>query len=394
MIIYQIITYIFLFIILFIPDQGKNHLALVSAIGMLSISLLSIFVNNFWQNISRKDDVTIFFLLFIVASAISTFFSEDRNLSLVQLMFFIFCFVIFTSIRSVFPNHKQKELFVLGYLLFTIILSSISLYNTLIAQDIARTHGLSFMWIYYGHNHLSAILLFTIPVTFYFLWNNWKSKIFRYIFLLISGHILFAMYFTFARASMFSLFLATLFALIIFVKRKLTFKTIICVRIIVAVLLLLFGVLLTSTNNFTTKIPFRFDETNMRIIYWQQAIINFKSHFLFGSGLDTFNLKSHLPAYLKDKDYMRSSYVHNFFLQILSDAGILGFLTSIMLIFITLQRIVRKIIAKSTIVLSDKYLSIALFVGILASTINALVDFDWQIPTVFLIFWVIVGLIV
>ena len=128
-------------------------------------------------------------------------------------------------------------------------------------------------------------------------------------------------------------------------------------------------------------------EGSLRITYWQQAIKNFQKHPIFGSGLDTFrivNKREHKP-----KSIFGSYYAHKFFLQMLTDAGILGFLSSIGLIGSVLRQAIRKV--RSLKFEVRNYFYFALFIGILASTLMAMLDMGWQLPTVFLIFWVIAG---
>jgi O-antigen ligase len=118
-----------------------------------------------------------------------------------------------------------------------------------------------------------------------------------------------------------------------------------------------------------------------RLIYWQRAFDNFVQKPFTGSGLDTFNIVNKTRPF--------AYYAHNFFIQILSDSGIFGFLANTLLIGVIFWRAYNVVM-----IAMDKrkrlfYLSI--FVGVLSSTFLAAIDVDWHLPTVFLIFWIFAG---
>jgi O-antigen ligase len=116
-----------------------------------------------------------------------------------------------------------------------------------------------------------------------------------------------------------------------------------------------------------------------RFIYWQAAYDNFLKNPLAGTGLDTFG--EALTKYGNIGKAAHTRYAHNFFIQMLSDAGVFGFLTSIVLIISILWQAARR--ASET----RNFLYVAIFTGLLSSTFLAMIDFDWHVPTVFLFFW-------
>ena len=134
-----------------------------------------------------------------------------------------------------------------------------------------------------------------------------------------------------------------------------------------------------------------------RFIYWQNAIDNFIERPLFGSGLDTFRvINKESPRKAK----LGSFFTHNFFLQMLSDTGIFGFLSGIALIGSILWSVFKKISqpfgsaqGKRPTANGQRLLTIAFWAGLLASTLNSMIDFDWQLPTVFLLYWIFAGLL-
>src|SRR3989344_85612 len=111
---YQFLTILLIFPLLFLPEQFVA-IPVKILIGIFSIFLLPIFYKEFILDIKIKFLPTIFFLVFIFATAITTTFSIDYDKSIMQFYIFFCFFVVFVSIRSIFPTFKSKELFVTCY---------------------------------------------------------------------------------------------------------------------------------------------------------------------------------------------------------------------------------------------------------------------------------------
>lgn len=385
MIIYQLLSILLPTMLLFFPVQIDMRINF--AIILFAVSLLPMAIENIYQDLRKKNPVTIFFILFLVSSLISTIFSIDQNRSIVQFFLYLSCFIIFVSIRSVFSTFKSKLLFVNCYLFITTALSLISLYHTLILHYVNRAReGVSFMWIYFGHNHLSALLIFAIPISLYLLKEYWHRKIINVLLLVHCYLLIITLFLTFSRASAISLVIACTF--ITFFLRLLPKQKNFILLPICFVLILVFSFITINAKQIGIRKP---DFLNpARVVYWKTAIKNGVSHPLFGTGLDTFRHLSYKPPL----HALKTDFAHNFFLQILSDTGVFGFLASIGLIGSLLWQSMKKLKAQNKkLKVEERYLFLALFVGLLASTLNTMVDFDWQISTVFLIFWIFAGLL-
>jgi len=358
------------------------------AIIGFAILTFPLFFKNVKEDIKSGNITTIFFILFLIACSFSTIFSIDQDRSIPQLLLYYAYFIIFTSIRSIFPTLRSKEVLTFLFLLLTSILSVISLYHTLILKYVNRaSEGVSFMWVYFGHNHLAALLIFALPLSVYFLKKYWHKK-YAPVLLLTAYFLLFTLFLTFSRASLISLISACAF--IIFFFRFVPKQKIPLFFIIGS-----FGLLLSFITPIAKQVGVTKPDvlSSARPVYWKTAIVNGLSHPITGTGLDTFR---HL-SYNTSSRVLKADYAHNFFLQILSDTGILGFLSSIGLIGSVLWKAARRVFEirnlKFEIRNSQKALLLAFWVGLLASTLNTIVDFDWQLPTVFLVFWLFAGLL-
>lgn len=385
--VYQLLTILLIFSLPFFPKQyveASLQSLIAIFIVLFSICLLPIFFRALLDDIKRKFIPTFCFLVFLIPLTIATIFSIDREQSIFQLRLFLSYFVIFVSSRVIFPNLRSKDLLAGLYLLLVSCLSFISLYNTLVRHLVNREET-SFLWIYYGHNHLSSLLIFAIPLCLYFLFIHWKdSKVLPLILATFSLFVI-SLLFTFSIGAMISLALSLSFAVLFFWK-TLPLKKVYFIVFFIVAFLGISSLYLFSTNKGIKTINLRknpYTNVSHRFIYWQRAFDNFVNRPLTGSGLDTFHIaNSQTPPF--------SRYTHNFFIQMLTDSGIFGFLGSLALIGAVFWHGYNTI--KTTLSKRKRLFYLSLFVGVLASTMFATIDIDWHLPTVFLFFWIFASL--
>lgn len=386
---YQLLTLLLIFTLPFFPNQfvdarTQQSLPLIAFfILLLCISLLPIFFRAFLHDVKRKFIPTIFFLVFLIPLTIATIFSIDKQQSVLQLLLFFSYFVIFVSIPAVFQSFRSKELFTACYLLLTACLSFISLYNTLIRHYVNR-QNLSFLWIYFGHNHLSTLLIFAIPLCLYALSIYWEKSRLRLIFLAIIFILLASLLFTFSIGSMFVLALSFLVIWLMF-NKTLPLKKSFLMVFAVLTLFALGSFSFFSIHKGLKTLNLRKDpnhNVSVRLIYWQKAFDNFIQRPLTGTGPDTFS-----KINITTRPF--SWYTHNFFIQMLTDSGIFGFLASILLIGAVLWRGYQ--IIKTVSTKREQLFYLSIFIGLVSSTLMAMADFEWQLPTAFLFFWIFAG---
>jgi len=124
-----------------------------------------------------------------------------------------------------------------------------------------------------------------------------------------------------------------------------------------------------------------------RLMYIKSAVESARLVPFAGTGLDTYKLIN----FNSGLGLAKTFYVHNFFFQMLSDTGIFGFVMSIMLIISALWEGGKRVFEQ--LEANERFFFLMLWLSLLSSALNALVDFDWQLPTVFFIFWLLTGLI-
>ncbi|OGH39590.1 MAG: hypothetical protein A3B41_03740 [Candidatus Levybacteria bacterium RIFCSPLOWO2_01_FULL_37_26] len=379
---YQLLTILLILLLPLIPKQfADDRIRLL--IILFGICLLPVFFTALLADIKRKFILTICFILFLIPLAISTIFSIDNQQSIIQLRLYLSYFVIFASSGIIFPNLRSKEIFVACYLLIVSSLSFFSLYNTLIRHYVNR-ENISFLWIYYGHNHLSSLLILAIPFCVYALLTYWEDKKIRLTVFVISCLLFISLLFTFSIGAMIAL-AVSFFIVLVIVRKTLPHKKVFIVAFLIIAFLGISSLYLFSLNKGIKTFDLRknpYKNVSSRFVYWQKAFDNFGETPLTGSGLDTF-----YKVNIETRPYSR--YAHNFFIQMLSDTGIFGFLTTITLIGAVLWNAYNTI--KTTLDKRKRLFYLSLFVCLLSSTLLAAIDVDWHLPTVFLIFWVLAG---
>lgn len=398
--VYQIITFIFIFVIFLTPKQldpiVKNTIY-IFAVFLLPVLIINIykFVQKTKKEFSEKNFSLGFFVTFIVVLFLSGLFAKGAaNWSYFWL--YLSYFVIFVTVGFVFKKIEDKEKFFLNFIAVSFIASLISLYNTLFLHFVnLEREGVGFLWIYYGHNHLASVLLLAIPVNFYLLLKYSEQKITAGLFFLLETVLFIAFFFTYARAATVALASAFLLSVFIFNNRSgpvfgLSSKQ----KLAVAVVFLLFflnsilGIEILAGKKLAVIKSGRY--TMSKIFDWQrQAFGNFISYPWLGSGPDTFK---YVNARHEKLYYFRTDYSHDLLSQTISDTGILGLLSLLGLLLTVFFNFYRRI-EDRTISNSVATFYFVLWLGLLASFLNGLADFDWQLPGVLFIFWLMAGLI-
>jgi O-antigen ligase len=134
-------------------------------------------------------------------------------------------------------------------------------------------------------------------------------------------------------------------------------------------LLLLAIIIFRQQGEDFTKPQFSLEK---RIVYWQETLDIIFLHPLKGIGLGNFNLA-------------QTRFAHNSYLQLWAEAGILGLLSYLSLIFIFLKKGIRSIRNNA-----EGFYS-GFFVAGLVFIIHNLVDFTFFIPQVSFLWWISLG---
>lgn len=337
----------------------------------------------------KFDLPDLLFCLFLIAASISMLSSLSFSRSLAELLRYIAYFLIFLRLRRLDGPEKRffEKFFPQAVILSAILLSIVSLFYLLSSPSLSYpTGGMNLYFSTFGHNHLAGVLLVAIPLIlgrFLAAWEGKKIWLTRNWFILLL-FFLTTLVFTYSRSAYLIVFLYFLFT----VKHTLNFFLSKWIYPLVVITISIFLVLqfvffLSFTGQNIPFLPKQFHkpigDPELRIDYFQQAIEGFKTAPLFGTGLDTFRFVSYR---FQQKALTSSNFVHNHFLQLFAETGFVGgslFLIFIIMIFINIY--------KSRIMQKNNFY-LAIFLSLIGTVLNNLLDYDFQFLSVFLYFWV------
>lgn len=270
-----------------------------------------------------------YFLVYILFSFISTLFSIDRLNSLKDNKEF-FVFLLIPIFLLVINSGKRLQ-----YSLFTVLASAVvsSLIGVIITlkQGISLDHrlkGLTSHWMTYS-GLLMLVFIFFFVFLFYEKRN--KQKVIISIILLI---ILAAILLSLTRSMWVGIFVS-LGIFIIYYQPKILY-------LVLPLLLILIFVLPASVKNRLVSTFDMNNATNRDRLYMITAGINiFKDYPLTGVGPD--NVKKIYDRYKPAEAELSNPHLHNNFLQVLAERGILALLSLIAAFVVIIIQLIKKI---------------------------------------------------
>ena len=383
----DIIFGLILFILFILPflDGGTSFTARFLILSLpLPLLLLKRAAGDIETKVLPSKKIIYLGSVFLFLVFVSVLTSASRALSIpafFQLLAFFLFFYIFWQSAS--QTNLKKGIWVV--LAASILLCLLSLYYILPMVK-EKPEGMNLVYAAHGHSHLADWLILTIPLTLTFFWEIKKKKI-RFFLKGLLIFFLLSLVLTFGRGAFLVLPVIFLF-LIYFLKPKRADEKNISRLLIVVPLCFLF--LIFSLSSFGTKLALPFSDNWLtrqlikpsfqakRFDYWQQALQAFFARPFFGFGWGTFKLVGlrfqRLPVSWSD-------YAHNFYFQILAEAGIFAFFAFLGFLSISFQQIWSLVKKKK-----KDLVFLGAFGAVLASSLHSFVDYDWSFPAVFLVF--------
>jgi O-antigen ligase len=344
------------------------------------ILFLSIYFYLFKLRIVLDKNTLAVYLMLLIFSTVSLFFSHHLPLSLESLSFSLAIFLSFSFFHAAFNLNKIKKEYVFLTILLVIFSLSFFFIATFVFSTIANfLPPLNLITLSYGHSHYASFLLFAIPLSWWFYYSEY-SQIFRFRWLLIFFFYS-LIFFTFSRVTLILSVISFPFLI-----KKLNLKTKIAFVFITFIALI--GILFVSvysgecpTNELKQQICKPITK-EIRPEYFKQSFQAFIDYPVFGYGPGTFQLITEKYGVAGN---FKSIYSHNFFLQSFSERG---FIVGILFIF--LMAIFYK---DALFILSSKKKNIEYFLAIsfILLFLNSLVDFDWNVFVIFQLSMIIVA---
>ena len=338
-----------------------------------------------------KIDLVFFWsFLFLITVAVSLIFTSSLSLSIPAFLNLLSLFLLFHLSRSLINGKEELKAAMTVIFIVALGLSLLSLWY-LFPSVGKPSSNLNLFYINYGHNHLAEYLPFVLIPSLALFFTSKNNKKRKLIFGFLSVFFFTILILTFSRTSFlfFPLILFFLFKNIGFnIKKKIIFLIpLFLIPLLFLIAITVFsesslGDFLSQNYPFLKKVlskPFSFEG---RLDYWQQSWYGFLQRPIFGWGWGTFRIVS---LRFQDLPSTFSWYVHNFYLQILVEIGISGFVSLIAFIFYSLSKVWDNIKSK------NNHLLIGVFFALIFSCLQSILDFGWHFPAIFLVFLLLLG---
>lgn len=366
--------------------------------------------------IFRAGKVDLMMWLFLLVGLIATLLSPVVHSSMVVLKQFVsYALLYFVIVHAVDTPAQQRRL-IKYFLISTSIVTLLGLYQFALGfeemvQDVRERIAPEFQDAYLARlargrvysvfvypNSFAGFLLVAFPLTLFFavLHKEWfkKGNLHKGIAYLIALPLpcLLSFVLTQSKAGYLTFFLIAV-ASVIAGRRKLGLKPKILLAGLIAVLLVASAILITPIGRklIIEKGRYTFAE---RMNWWEASCRMIPRSPIIGSGFNSFGLL--YPQYrLPGTNEARS--VHNNYLQILVETGILGFILFAgvwIFSFATALPFVRKHLRQEERFGFRSAVVLSAFIGIVCFLMHSVADFDLYVPGVAMTVWLFVGLMV
>lgn len=388
--------FLFALLFLFLPwfeheVKGTGYYLLLFVGGLIGLSLD-------WKSV-RLDLLEMLFLLFLITGAISTVFSEGISRSFMELLRYLAYFLVFITVRRVESedNKKLKNIF-LGCLLINSLLLSVVSWSFLFNIPLLSypSSGMNLYYGVFGHNRLADLLLFAIPVTIFIILElkiNSKGSVRRdklFIGLLVFFVITFIS--TFSKSG-YMVLIGVLFLTGMYLEKKIgDFRRIKKILGITVFIVFAFYSLVIINTYFVKSCGTRSYSQlckplygDWRWDYYKVAINSLMVKPITGAGLDNFRYLSKIG---QSKPASWSLYGENYYFTLASETGILGWGFMMTLLTVAFYRLFKKSLT------GFKFQEVGILFAITGSAVHGLVTVDWYLLSLYLYFWVSLGLLI
>ena len=366
--------------------QTRSYHILFFIIG-LNISvwvLASVFLPR--ESTHRLPHELWWFLIWLVISSLFSSYYSNTIFEIVKITSFLLLSITTANHSSAaFPQKFFSLLMSLG-----IISGLIGIYDFFQLSSPFAGVAATFGW----RNTYAGWLLLIIPitVTLYLTKKNKNWQIPSFIASMLSLTMLFL---TFSQAAWIAALIILCLLLVIFRRLKIPglgkkFSALLLTTALFSFLLIsLHGLAVSANTNdsFTDSANISAVSLSNRLDYWSSTLQLIREHALFGVGLGNF--ATHYPRYQHNLWTFTTS-PHNSLLIFAAEMGIAG---AILWIFFLGSLLYKILIAIHNMPRQQKIMLVSIALSLLASFLHSMFDFDWDVPGIWLLWWLELGLL-
>lgn len=344
-------------------DKTIFFQSIISLIFPLWITL--IFINSKYRptlNLITKSILLFLFIIFISAlfgfDFSKSFWGSDDRMT--GIFTFIHFFIFYLILISFFEKESYKNFILIFILATSLVMSVIGLFQNINSSGQFLNINVRVFSLIGNPIAFASYLLPHIFLSFYLLYK-YKNKIIKILFLILGLFESFILFLTFTRGAYIAFALGVgIVLLLLFINYYFKNKNIIKVS-----LLIIFAVFILSSffaNQILSIVGIEPSGTiQTRLMLWDLAKKAFFEYPILGWGHDNFDLvfdKYYNPEFLNFTYYETwSNRAHNLVFDLLSNTGILGLFSYLLIFFSAFWIILKKKIETKEIILIGLFIS-------------------------------------
>lgn len=326
------------------------------------------------------------FLAFVIISFLSYYNSINETETLLQTSIYLNYLFSIINIYILINYNYDFNFKYLPFILFgVLVVENIWIYKILIEKfDPLRSIRDQGLRAFTGNINITAFaILMKLPFVIYLAYYS-KKFLHRLLYILIISTTLFAIFNFGSRGANYASIILMLLTIIFFIKIK-KYNFIVATLLLYVFVIGINGYLYSGNDSFSfieRSSKLNNASTNSRLDYYKDAINTIIENPITGIGSGNWKVKSIDLARFKLVDYTIPYHVHNDFLEVTAELGIIGFLLLYGLIFYQILKMGYNFLNKK--LKKSNELNYFIFISITVFLIDSALNFPLARPVIFL----------
>ncbi|MFB3896909.1 MAG: O-antigen ligase family protein [bacterium] len=372
---------------------------------------------------TKSAAITATFLIYILLSLISFFVAYYRNASWHGWFILLIGFIIYWLYKKqpitkpIFSRYTGQDIIGIGLIILGVIQAGLGIYQyvygfnytiRLMTQNPELVNSQYYSGILhalqthriigsFGNPNVYAVFLAMIlPISIFYLLQE-KQIFLKILYLISSAIIITALIFTYSRGGIICTSCG-LIPLILICKKLFKIQSLYWIIGIILLAMLLFAISSKiaksdiqseKSESISARIYTPSSTVNERLHYWSMAKQMIIDHPVIGTGIGSFGIRY---GKYKPVGIGESKYVHNLFLQVWVEQGMLGLIGLLGLIIALFYSAITRYRHLAT---HPEYgFSLAIFGGIIAFIIDGFFGYGYYVPELYYLFCFLIGIFI